>query len=323
MIDMSKAHVWAWDARPYPQFPALSDLWSDGANYARGHWISGRAVSQPLANVVAEICERAGLVDVDVSGLYGVVRGYALEGGLSARGALQSLMLGYGFDAVERDGEVIFRMRDGRAVASVTPEILGLSEEGAVFETSRSPQAEVAGRVRLSYIETDGAFETRAVEAVFPDDPGEVAAASEVALSLTRPEAQRIVERWLSEARVARDSARFALPPSLGYLGAGDVLDIKTEEGERRYRVDRVEQSGLLMMEAVRVEPGLYQASEENDDQVNIAPFSAPVTVTPVFLDLPLMSGQEDPMPRIWPLRPRPGRGRSVSILPSKTQVMH
>ena len=295
MIDMSKAHVWAWDARPYPQFPALSDLWSDGANYARGHWISGRAVSQPLANVVAEICERAGLVDVDVSGLYGVVRGYALEGGLSARGALQSLMLGYGFDAVERDGAVIFRMRDGRAVASVTPEILGLSEEGAVFETSRSPQAEIAGRVRLSYIETDGAFETRAVEAVFPDDPGEVAAASEVALALTRPEAQRIVERWLSEARVARDSARFALPPSLGYLGAGDVLDIKTEEGERRYRVDRVEQSGLLMMEAVRVEPGLYQASEENDDQVSIAPFSAPVTVTPVFLDLPLMSGQEDP----------------------------
>ncbi len=32
MVDMARAHVWAWDARPYPFFPANRELWSDGDN---------------------------------------------------------------------------------------------------------------------------------------------------------------------------------------------------------------------------------------------------------------------------------------------------
>jgi hypothetical protein len=33
MIDPSAIHLWTWDARPYPIFPAALDVWSDGA-----HW---------------------------------------------------------------------------------------------------------------------------------------------------------------------------------------------------------------------------------------------------------------------------------------------
>ena len=295
MIDMAKAHVWAWDARPYPQFPALADLWSDAENFPRGHWMNGRAVAQPLSNVVAEICERAGLRDIDVSGLHGVVRGFVAQAGVSARGLLQSLMLGYGFEALERDGMVVFRMRDGRIDAHLGLADLALGESDAVLETVRAPEAEMAGRVRLSYTEADGDYATRAVEAIFPDETSGAAAASELALVLTRAEAQRTVERWLTEARVARDGARFALPPSLGYLGAGDVIALETDEGLRRYRVDRVEQAGALELEAVRVEPAVYEASDEVDEVATLAPFVAPVPVTPIFLDLPLMTGSEDP----------------------------
>ncbi|MEH6775558.1 MAG: glycoside hydrolase TIM-barrel-like domain-containing protein, partial [Cereibacter changlensis] len=134
MVDMARAHVWAWDARPFPQFPALQDVWSDAANYGRGHWLSGRASAQPLASVVAEICERSGVRHFDVSGLYGVVRGYAVTGIGSARAALQPLMLAHGFEALERDGMLIFRMRDARPAAVLDPERLAvISElEGAV-----------------------------------------------------------------------------------------------------------------------------------------------------------------------------------------------
>ncbi len=54
------AHVWAWDARPYPRFPGNRALWSDGGNYARGHWLNGRATARTLASVVAEICAAFG-----------------------------------------------------------------------------------------------------------------------------------------------------------------------------------------------------------------------------------------------------------------------
>ncbi len=42
MIDPANMIAWTWDARPYPQFPDLLTEWSDGTNYAAGHWVQGR-----------------------------------------------------------------------------------------------------------------------------------------------------------------------------------------------------------------------------------------------------------------------------------------
>ncbi|MBC7158028.1 MAG: glycoside hydrolase TIM-barrel-like domain-containing protein, partial [Rhodobacteraceae bacterium] len=65
MVDMENAHVWAWDARPWPAFPGLPEVWADAANYARGHWLNGRATAQPLGSVLGEIAAAAGLLAVD------------------------------------------------------------------------------------------------------------------------------------------------------------------------------------------------------------------------------------------------------------------
>ncbi len=295
MINMDRAHVWAWDTRPFPYFPANSAVWADGPNYQRGHWLSGRTTAQPLASVVAEICATAGLLDIDVSGLHGLVRGYVVADNGTARQALQPLMIAYGFEALERDGTLVFRMRDGRVDTVIRAGELATDDEGAGFlVTQRAMDAEIAGRVRLSFVEAEGDYETRAVEAIFPgDDTGSVNH-SELALSMTRAEGQRTVERWLTEARVARDGARLNLPPSLGYLGAGDVL--RVSDGPRgTYRIDRIERAGALAIEAVRVEPAIYEPSDEAEERVTPRAFAAPVPVTSVLLDLPLMTGQEVP----------------------------
>ena len=104
MIDIDRAHAWAWDARPFPVFPNMTSVWSDGANYGRGHWLNGRATNQVLASVVSDICENSGVSDPDVSRLYGLVRGFWSGDIGTARSALQPLMLAYGFEALERDG---------------------------------------------------------------------------------------------------------------------------------------------------------------------------------------------------------------------------
>ncbi len=221
MVDMARAHVWAWDTRPYPQFPALGEVWSDGVNYARGHWISGRVTAQPLSNVVNEICARAGLSDIDTRAVYGVVRGYRVDGAISPRGALQSLSLAYGFDALERDGKLVFRMRDASVDGVLRVPELALDDAAQSLETRRASEAEMAGRVRLTYVEADGSFETRAAEAVFPDDTSSAASASEVPLALTRSEGMRIAQRGPAGARGARDPAGFGVPRSYGGGGPG------------------------------------------------------------------------------------------------------
>lgn len=294
MLDMAHAHVWAWDARPFPHFPNNRQLWSDGGNYARGHWLNGRTAARSLASVVSEICERSGVGQYDVSRLFGYVRGYTVPGVDGARSGLQPLMLAYGFDAVERDGVLIFKNRDGRETATVLPEKLAVvAEASGLIETVRAPLAEVAGRIRLNYVEANGDYEVRATEAVFPDEATFGVSQSELALALTANEGRAIVERWLAESRIARDGARFALPLSELALGAGDVVRLPDQEGEALYRLDHVEQSGAQMIEAVRVETGVYQSSDRVEEETAVRQFTPAVPAYSVFMDLPLMRGDE------------------------------
>ncbi|WP_022704708.1 baseplate multidomain protein megatron [Pseudorhodobacter ferrugineus] len=288
MLDMDRAHVWAWDARPFPQFPNNTNLWADGENYSRGHWLTGRSANQPLSIVVAEICERSGLHDFDVSGLFGVVRGYAPEGVGTARAALQPLMLAYGFEAIEREGQLIFQMRGAQKPVAIDPEhLVEVDEDAGTFETTRAPEAETAGRVRMNFIEAEADFAQRQVEAIFPDE--ESFGVSQSDLALTDAEGRSIAERWLSEARVARDVARFSLPRSLARLGAGDILDLSGTT----YRIDRIEQTEAAMVEALRVERSVYEPSDAIDARRQVSQFVPSVPVFPVFLDLPLLTGAE------------------------------
>ena len=293
MVDMSRAHVWAWDARPFPWFPGNRTLWADGENWARVHWLSGRALNQPLAAVVADICAAAGVHHVDVSALHGVVRGFAVASTDSARAMLQPLMLAYGVDAVERDGTLVFRLRDGRAAGTLALPDLA-ERDGGALETTRAPEAELIGRVQIGYTEAEADFDQRVTEARFPDEAQTVVSRSDLPLVLNRAEARSMAQRWLAEARVARDGARFTLPPSRAH-GPGDVVRLEAGAGQGLYRIDRVSQGLSRAVEAVRVEPAPYAAADVVDEGSSLRPFAAPVPVLPVFLDLPLMRGDELP----------------------------
>ncbi len=311
MLDMGRAHVWAWDTRPFPQFPNRKGLWSDGANYRRGHWLNGRVSARSLASVVSEICDRSGVSNYDVSRLYGLVRGYVVDQIGGGRAALQPLMLAYGFEASEREGTLVFKSRTGRSDFVIDPDKMALSpDRETTLERVRDPEAELAGRVRLNYVESEGDYDIRSVEAVFPDAANRTVTVSEFPLILTRVEARSIAERWLSEARVARDRASFALPPSELAKGAGDVIEITTDAGTEQFRLDHVEDAGVRSIRAVRVEPGLFQPSDSVEPAPAVKPYIPPAPVFPVFMDLPLLTGDEVPhQPRIAvTARPWPGR---------------
>ncbi len=296
MIDMARAHAWAWDTRPHPQFPGLAGLWADAANYARGHWLNGRVTAEPLSAVVAEICAAAGVRAVQTAGLHGLVRGYAEVGAGTTRAALQPLILAHGIDAAEVEGWLRFRLRGALPVADLGPDDLALTaEQAGAVEAERAASAEVAGRVRLAYVEADGDYALRSDEAIFPDEPTTGVAGGELALVLTRAEARGIAERWLAEARLARDAVRLALPPSRLALTAGDTVRLVGMGPAALYRIDRVEDAGARLLEAVRVEPSVQTPSDGAEELPGVRPFAPPLPVDPLFLDLPLLRGDEVP----------------------------
>ncbi len=297
MIDTNRCFVWAWDARPFPHFPNTAAIWSDGANYETGHWINGRASSRALSSIVEEICAEAGLVHVDTSELFGVVRGYAPGGAHSGRALLDPLLAAFGVDAIERDGKLIFKSRSDRVVQTLDAGDLAVSVDvsGAV-ERSRAADAGTVGRVRINALEASGDYQVRAAEAIFPDDATQTVAQSELPLLLTGAESRAIAERWLAEARVARETVRFVLPPSHLQIGAGDVVSLKVDDSESTFKIAELDQAGARIVEAVQVDDGLNMpANSTVEDPIAPRLFSAPVPVEVAFLDLPLIKGTELP----------------------------
>jgi len=292
MVDMARAHLWAWDARPYPAFPLREDVWADGPNHARGHWLNGRATSQPAEAVLAEIAGRAGLDGIEAGEAHGLVRGYAVAEVTTGRAAMQPVMVACGLDALERAGRLALRSRLARLDGAVDPERLVAREEVPDLVLHRGALAETAGRLRLSFLDAGGDFQRLVGEAVQSQAADAHVLDQEVSLALLPDEAQRLAERWLAELRIGRDIAQFALPPSTEGIAVGDVVALKGQ----RWRIDRMEHAGARVVEAVRVEQGSHVSGPDgglrSQSQVHMP--AAPLVSQ--FLDLPLISGQEDPL---------------------------
>ncbi|MDA8747783.1 glycoside hydrolase/phage tail family protein, partial [Litoreibacter sp.] len=297
MVDIDKTHIWAWDARPWPEFPNNNAVWSDGENYLTGHWLSGRSSVQTLASVVAELCEYANVENYDVSGLHGIVRGYSVTDLETARASLQNLMIVFGFDAIEREGKLVFRNRDDAQLHIVDEADYVLPDDAdAAVELTRAPEAELVGTVRLGYSAGEGGFESHVASARFPGDSSPLSTQNDLPIYLTAGEASATVERWLAESRVSRDTINLAVPPSRLDIKAGEWIKVTGRDGaETQYRVDRVEDGGARALEATRVERQIYATSRRVETLPVNRTFAAPVPITAQFLDLPLLSGSEIP----------------------------
>jgi hypothetical protein len=296
MLDRSRMFVWTWDARPFPYFPAAEDLWADGENYARGHWITGRVSGVSLAAVVAEICERSGLFDYDVSDLHGYVRGYKTNGEESARGLLQPLALHFGFDAVERQGVVRFLQRGAGVERPLDLESLVDSKAlEAPIEWRRDGATERVGRLQQSFVLAQGVYDVVSEEVQLASDSELSVSQTETGLVLTRAEARQAMRRWLVEARLAKDTIRFALPPSQRQVSAGDRVRIEVGGRSDSYRIDRVELGSFQTLTGVRSDAKLYQPQPYQADRLRLDRFVPPLPVFATFLDLPSLSGDEQP----------------------------
>ncbi len=54
MIEPVFCSVWNWDARPFPAFPRLANIWGDAGNWQTGNWLGGKGpyLVQPIADNV-------------------------------------------------------------------------------------------------------------------------------------------------------------------------------------------------------------------------------------------------------------------------------
>lgn len=119
---VEKMFLWAWDARPFPYFPNLCDVWADCHNWQTGHWIQGKLSQLNISDVLSDLLQKAGLKSdqFDTGGVKGLLSGYVINDQQPVRSIIKMLQSCYFFDVVEQDSKLKF-IQKGRAVTTEIP----------------------------------------------------------------------------------------------------------------------------------------------------------------------------------------------------------
>ncbi|HCY54476.1 MAG TPA: hypothetical protein DF715_02735 [Oceanicaulis sp.] len=300
MIDLGLSHAWTWDARPFPEFPALNTVWDDGTNWQLGHWLTGRAGQASLAHIVSDVAARAGLEAIDATRLDGLVAGLVIEGGERARDVLTRLGALYGFDIVDRADGVAALPRSALAVTSLDASSCVRAGDASPLVTTHEAAAGRVREVRIAHIADDEAYSPAMASARGLD--AAVEGVAELGLRILADPAQ--AQGWAQGALQADEagalSVDLTLPPSLLAVEAGDTLMLTGETGmDTPLMVTSLEgiasrQAGLRPASARKpVLSGTQPASRMAD----LAPPSRPVLVA---LDLPVLPGETAERGGLW-----------------------
>ncbi|PPB79431.1 putative tail protein [Albidovulum inexpectatum] len=292
MVDVPECAAWTWDARPYPFFPELTDVWTDGPDWRLGHWLTGRLGAVSLAALVRHLCLRAGLPEdrIDVTGLWGAVEGYVIGALESPRASITMLARHFGFDAVETEGVIRFVMRGRAAVASVTPDDLVAAREGDVLELTRGQETELPQALKWQVARADEDYEAAQVEARrITVDTTRIASES-FPMAVPPEEAERRCRRALMESWTGRESAVFRLPPSRLALDPADVIQLGHDGRSIPLRLIWIADADARGIEAVRQDREAYDlppGSPRPSALSQAVVFGAPEAV---LLDLPQLT---------------------------------
>jgi hypothetical protein len=254
MVHVPECAAWTWDARPYPFFPALTDVWTDGANWRLGHWLTGRLGAVSLAALVRHLCTRAGLPEsrIDVTGLWGAVEGYAVTALESPRASITTLSRHFGFDAVETEGVIRFVMRGRASIATLAPDDLVAAREGDLLELTRAQETELPQALKWQVARADEDYDAALVEARrITVDTTRIASES-FPMAVPPEEAERRCRRALMEAWTGRETGAFRLPASRLALDPADVVTLAHDGQHTPLRLVSIADAEARGIEAVR-----------------------------------------------------------------------
>ena len=296
MVDLSRTHVYCWDARPFPAFPYNTDVWGDGENWRLGHWLNGRFAGAPLAETVEAILKDYGFADHETGALTGIVTGYVIDRVMAARDALQPLELSYFFDSIESTGRIVFRQRGAEpAVAHIGDDGLVERTPGAELLTlTRGQETELPASAKITYISSAGDYRQAVAEARRLTGASGRVSQAEVPIVFEPERGSAIAETWLFEAWAARERAAFTLPPSSLALEPGDIVELQNAGG-RLVRITEIGDHGARECEGRSIDPDVYGGAPAVARTAVSGPSEAAGQPLVEFLDLPLIRGDEAP----------------------------
>lgn len=296
MVDVSGLHLWTWDARPYPVFPAAVDVWSDGPNWQTGHWLTGRLGAAPLDALVGTILDDAAVTDARTDALRESCDGYVIDRPMSPRAAIDPLAMTYGFDATVAGGELTFVQRGAPPIAEITEDELVDPARGALASLTRGQETELPREVSFGF--TDGAADYRrsAVTSRRLVGGSNRTLRSDFAVVTDDAAATRRADIWLQDLWAGRESVAFSLGMKALALTPGDVVGVTINARRRLFEIGELVDTESRKVTARSIDPEVFSVPL-------FAPRVKPPVIPPALgpvqalvLDLPSIDSNDPPV---------------------------
>lgn len=262
---------------------------------------------EPEDRILGEVIEEIALMvpdiaahEIDASALTTPVHGYTLGRTMTARAAIELLMDVYVFDAVERDGVVVFVPRGGAPVAEIPFSDLAAHLQGSqpppVVDAREALETELPREVTLLHFDASADYQQGAQPARRQTTNSHKRVQIEAPLVLFPDEAQGMAERYLF-ARWAEAGARdFAVPIEYEELEPTDVVILHDRNVSHAVRIlGRDSSRGLIRcralteVQAAHTQPGVGGGYASTTTQITLPGIAA---LYP--LDIPLLRDQDD-----------------------------
>ena len=309
MVDPLRQYIYAWDARPFPEFPARNTIWGDTENWTLGHWLNGRVGRAPLDLLVNALAAEADFDQVDTSALEGVITGYIIDRPLSPRETIDPLADIFQFDIVESNGALRFQQRFGPANVSQTQILLtrdqlvageqngsrsNSTDGDSPFVITTTQSQDLPSAFRLGFFDEGADLMPAVAQARDPGLRSVREALREIPAVMPIEEAEARARAILADAWVMRERIELSLPPSMVSIEPGDLITFVNGNLERQYRITQIQDGDARQVEAVCIAPSVYDAPPGSTNFGTPAPLPAPIgPLDWALLDLPYL-GRDD-----------------------------
>lgn len=240
MVDTADIFPWAWDARPFPRFPADTALWTDGHNWHVGHWLNGRLGGCPLSELIEAIATDFGIA-LDRVRADGFLDGYVVAGPVSARAALEPLTALFDVAYVEDGGERRFEARAYAARAELAAADLAELPGRPVVARSRDQESELPRQMELRHAGVFSGYEPQMSYSRRLETASRRIVSLDMAAVLPASTAIGAMEARLRDAWVGRERLRLATTSRHLALSAGDRVRFTDAAIAGQWRIESVE----------------------------------------------------------------------------------
>lgn len=296
MVTPSAISLWAWDTRPYPAFPETQNVWSDGENWYRGHWLNGRLGTCPLDDLITALFADLGLAPPQCAA-DGHLTGFVVKGGASLRDVLEPLLATFNLAVGEREGTLVFKGKGRLKTLEVPAEDLVLEDDVPAIAETQASENTLPAKIVVTHGEVESGYNSVTTTSRMLDTASEHEMAIELPAVWARDGAEAAATARLRDYWAARRKLQFSVSGKWLALEAGDV--VTTGQGEL-YQIRSASHGRIMAVEAAR-----FTRFEEAAQWTgaSVAPVQdalyagAPRAVT---INLPLAQGESSPVPRLY-----------------------